>query len=37
MIVADKSSVEQAIEFDAQLCAVGRKPLNKGYGLEDLL
>tara|TARA_R110001592_G_scaffold6045_10_gene32838 strand:- start:5174 stop:7327 length:2154 start_codon:yes stop_codon:yes gene_type:complete len=36
MIVADESGVEQIIEFDALLCAVGRKPRTKGYGLENL-
>lgn len=36
MIVADESGVEQTIEFDALLCAVGRKPRTKGYGLESL-
>lgn len=36
MIVADKSGVEQVIEFDALICAVGRKPRTKGYGLENL-
>jgi pyruvate/2-oxoglutarate dehydrogenase complex dihydrolipoamide dehydrogenase (E3) component/uncharacterized membrane protein YdjX (TVP38/TMEM64 family) len=36
MVVCDANDVEQIIEFDTLLCAVGRKPRSKGYGLENL-
>ncbi|HQR70762.1 MAG TPA: FAD-dependent oxidoreductase [Burkholderiaceae bacterium] len=35
-IVVEHAGVEQRIEFDALLCAVGRVARLKGYGLEDL-
>src|SRR3546814_5046556 len=35
-IVVEHGDVEQRIEFDALLCAVGRVARLKGYGLEDL-
>ena len=36
IIVCGSDGVERAIEFDTLLCAVGRKPRTKGYGLEDI-
>ncbi|MBQ0758399.1 MAG: FAD-dependent oxidoreductase [Zhongshania sp.] len=36
IIVCGSDGVERTIEFDTLLCAVGRKPRTKGYGLEDL-
>lgn len=36
IIVCGSDGVERAIEFDTLLCAVGRKPRTKGYGLEGL-
>ena len=35
-IVVESGGVERAIEFDALLCAVGRSPRLKGFGLEEL-
>ncbi|MBQ0796143.1 FAD-dependent oxidoreductase [Zhongshania sp.] len=36
IIVCDEAGSERAIEFDVLLCAVGRKPRTKGYGLADI-
>ncbi|MBC3884069.1 FAD-dependent oxidoreductase [Undibacterium griseum] len=36
LIVVEHDGVEQRIEFDALLCAVGRVARLSGYGLEDL-
>ncbi len=35
-IVVKHAGVEQRVEFDALLCAVGRQPRLSGYGLEEL-
>ena len=36
LIVSNKDGVEEAIEFDALLCAVGRTARTEGFGLEEL-
>ncbi|MDP3004642.1 FAD-dependent oxidoreductase [Methylotenera sp.] len=36
LIVSDKDGIEEAIEFDALLCAVGRTARTEGFGLEEL-
>lgn len=36
LIVINKDGIEEAIEFDALLCAVGRTARTKGLGLEEL-
>jgi pyruvate/2-oxoglutarate dehydrogenase complex dihydrolipoamide dehydrogenase (E3) component len=36
LIVQDQGGKEEAIPFDALLCAVGRVPRTKGFGLEEL-
>ncbi|SET20636.1 Pyruvate/2-oxoglutarate dehydrogenase complex, dihydrolipoamide dehydrogenase (E3) component [Nitrosomonas marina] len=36
LIVQDQHGREQAIAFDAILCAVGRRPRTEGFGLEEL-
>ncbi|PKO47092.1 MAG: pyridine nucleotide-disulfide oxidoreductase [Betaproteobacteria bacterium HGW-Betaproteobacteria-22] len=36
LIVSNKDGVEESIEFDALLCAVGRTARTEGFGLEEL-
>jgi pyruvate/2-oxoglutarate dehydrogenase complex dihydrolipoamide dehydrogenase (E3) component/uncharacterized membrane protein YdjX (TVP38/TMEM64 family) len=36
VLVCEHDGAERRIEFDALLCAVGRKPNIEGYGLEEL-
>ena len=36
LIVSNKDGVEEAIDFDALLCAVGRTARTEGFGLEEL-
>lgn len=36
LIVSNKEGVEEAISFDALLCAVGRTARTEGFGLEEL-
>ncbi len=36
LLVCEREGSERRIEFDALLCAVGRKPNTEGYGLEEL-